>query len=119
MRSLSPSSSRRAAATSALPAIVVAVGVLVVSLGASLPEAWWQRTGHAVTPVTAKQHGDPCELIAGPGKAYCERDHGTAPPSSAHDSRDATAWQLVAVAAAVGALLVWGRRSSPVGEGRR
>jgi hypothetical protein len=117
MTSFAPSSSRRlAAAASALTAIAIAVGVLVLVLGASLPETWWPRTGQAFAADAAKMPADSCDLIAGPAKAYCERGHhATAAP--AQNGGDAAAWKLVPAATAVGALVIWQRRT-PTRQGR-
>ncbi|BAC67885.1 MULTISPECIES: hypothetical protein [Streptomyces] len=109
MTSFAPSRSRRlAAAASALTVIAVAVGVLVLALGVSLPEAWWPRTGQAFAADAAKAPADPCDRIAGPAKAYCERGrHAT----SAQAGGDAAAWKLLSAATAIGALVIWRRRA--------
>jgi hypothetical protein len=52
--SFAPDCARRlATAASTLTAISLAVGVLVLAVGARLPEAWWPRTGHAFATDTA------------------------------------------------------------------
>lgn len=115
MTSYPPSRSRLgAAAATALTVITVAVGVLVLALGASLPETWWPRTGQAFATDAAKAPADACDRIAGPAKAYCERGrHAT----SAQDSGDAATWKLLPAATAVGALVLW-RRRTPTRQGR-
>ncbi|WNZ06212.1 hypothetical protein [Streptomyces sp. 11x1] len=117
MTSFAPSRSRRlAAAASALTAIAVAVGVLVLVFGASLPETWWPRTGHAFAADTARTPADACDLIAGPAKAYCERGRHATSAAPAQGSGDAAAWKLAPAAAVLGALVIW--RRAPAGRGR-
>ncbi|BBC28737.1 hypothetical protein SGFS_000280 [Streptomyces graminofaciens] len=116
MTSFAPRRSRRlAAAASALTAIAVAVGVLVLVLGASLPETWWPRTGHAFAADTAGTPAGACDLIAGPAKAYCERGRHATSAAPAQGS-SAAAWKLVPAAAVLGALVIW--RRAPAGRGR-
>ncbi|MFF3207712.1 hypothetical protein [Streptomyces sp. NPDC002962] len=114
MTSYPPGRSRRlAAAATALTVITVAVGVLVLALGASLPETWWPRTGQAFASDAAKAPAETCDRIAGPAKKYCERGlHAT----SAQDGGDA-AWKLLPAVTGVGALVIW-RRRMPTRQGR-
>ncbi|MFD4975120.1 hypothetical protein [Streptomyces sp. NPDC058424] len=113
--SFCPNRSRRiAAAASVLTMVAVAAGVLFLALGVSLPEAWWPHTGHAFA---ADQPSGPCERIAGPANAYCERGRSTPGTTFAQGSGEAAAWKLVPAATAVGALVIWRRRTP--GQGRR
>jgi hypothetical protein len=106
-------SRRFAAAGSVLMVIAVAAGALVLALGVSMPEAWWPRTGQAFAADVHSPHKTPCDLIAGPGKAYCER--GTTASEAAEDPRGAdAAWRLVPPAAGVAALVLWRRRDAAV-----
>ncbi|MGW0332211.1 hypothetical protein ACWD0J_10140 [Streptomyces sp. NPDC003011] len=102
---------RLRAAASILAMVAVAVGVLVLAVGMSLPEAWWPRTGHAFTTRPAE---DPCGLIAGPAKAHCERRTIT----SAYAEHPAgAAWRLVPLGAGLAALIL-SRRRTFTGQGR-
>ncbi|WP_217237447.1 hypothetical protein [Streptomyces sp. AC555_RSS877] len=113
MTPFAPSRARRlAAAASALTVIAVAVGVLVWALGASLPEMWWPRTGHAFAARPQFAQQDPCALIVGPAKAYCERGRHAASTGSNQHGGDAATWKLLPATTAVGALVVWRRRTS-------
>jgi hypothetical protein len=89
MTSFSPSRSRRiAAATTVLTVVSVVAGVLVVALSMGVPEAWWPHTGQAFATDAHAAHHNPCDVIVGPAKAYCERgakNHGAA----------TAAWRLV------------------------
>lgn len=117
MTSYAPSRSRRLAATaSALTAIAVAVGLLVLALGASLPEPWWPRTGQAFATDTATAPADACDRIAGPAKAYCERGRHASSAGSTQSGGDAS-WKLLSAATVVGARVIW-RRRTPTGQGR-
>lgn len=118
MTSFAPSRSRRlAAAASAVTAIAVAVGVLVLALGVSLPEAWWPRTDQAFATNAAHTPADVCDRIIGPAKAYCEHGRHSTSARSAQADGDAAAWRLLPAAAAVGALVIW-RRRTPMRQGR-
>ncbi|MGW1269792.1 hypothetical protein [Streptomyces sp. NPDC002491] len=120
MTSFPPRRSRRlAAAASAFAAITVTVGVLVLALGASLPQAWWPRTGQAfaANAATAPATATACDRITGPAKAYCERGRHASSAGSDRDGSGATAWRLLPAATAVGALLLW-RRRTPTRQGR-
>lgn len=108
---------RLRAAASILAVMAVAVGVLVLSVGMSLPEAWWPRTGHAFAASSPSAHEDPCGLIVGPAKAYCERGTTNSASAEHHDATGA-AWRLVPVGAGLAALAMWRRRSA-AGQRRR
>ncbi|MGW7362966.1 hypothetical protein ACWGI8_05935 [Streptomyces sp. NPDC054841] len=110
-------SRRVAAAASVLTVIVVAVGVLLLALGASVPEAWWPRAGQAFAADARPAHQDPCDLIVGPAKAYCVS--GTRASASAErPSADGAAWRVVSAGAGLAALMVWRHRSA-AGQRRR
>ncbi|KRD17943.1 hypothetical protein [Streptomyces sp. Root264] len=118
MTSFPPSPSRRlAAAASALTAITVTVGVLVLALGASLPQAWWPRTGQAFASDAATAPANACNRITGPAKTYCERGRRASSAGSDRNGSGAAAWKLLPAATTVGALLVW-RRRTPTRQGR-
>ncbi|MGW3911520.1 hypothetical protein ACWEBX_08310 [Streptomyces sp. NPDC005070] len=118
MTSFAPNrSGRLAAAASALTAIAVAVGVLVLALGASLPETWWPRTGQAFATNAAHTPADVCDRIIGPAKAYCEHGRHSPRTRSTQGDGDAAAWRLLPAATAVGALVIW-RRRTPTRQGR-
>ncbi|MEU6375484.1 hypothetical protein [Streptomyces sp. NPDC046909] len=119
---------RLAAVTSVLSVIAVAAAVLALAVGASLPEAWWPRTGAAFaaeastaspsSPSSVRQ--DSCDLIAGPAKEYCERATTTSasisPPVAARGQGLADAvWPLAPVGAGLAALVIW-RRSATARE---
>ncbi|MFD3503122.1 hypothetical protein ACFWWT_38130 [Streptomyces sp. NPDC058676] len=118
MTPFAPSRARRlAAAASALTVLAVAVGVLGLALGVSLPEMWWPRTGHAFAAETDKAPADSCDRIAGPAKAYCERGRHAASAGSKQHGGDAATWKLLPATTAVGALVIW-RRRTPTRQGR-
>ncbi|MFF8867915.1 hypothetical protein ACF08B_38410 [Streptomyces sp. NPDC015139] len=108
-------SRRVAGAVSVLTAIAVVVAVVVLVLGAGVPEAWWPRTGQAFAADAA--HRDPCALIVGPAKAYCERG-AAAKASAGHQVVAGGVWRLVPAGAGVGALVVWRLRGA-TGQRRR
>ncbi|WP_405562780.1 hypothetical protein OG418_00485 [Streptomyces phaeochromogenes] len=111
-------SRRLAAAASVFTVIAVVLGVLVMTVGAGVPEAWWPHTGQAFAVDTRPADQDPCALIVGPAKDYCER--GTTTTASAgHPGIAGAAWRLVPAGAGVAALVVWRRRSAAAGQGRR
>lgn len=117
MSSFSPSRSRRpAAAASLLTVIVVAAGVLVLVLSVSLPEAWWPRTGQAFAAEDRSVRRDPCGLIVGPAKEYCER--GTAASAGHHDASGTAGWRLMPAAAGLAALVLWRGRTAAGRRGR-
>ncbi len=62
------------------------------------------------TVLARAAHHDPCALIVGPAKAYCERGATTA----SAERRDVTgaAWRLAAAGAGVAALVVCRPRSA-------
>ncbi|MEU6578194.1 hypothetical protein [Streptomyces sp. NPDC046805] len=106
--------SRRLAAASVLTVIAFVVAAVVLALGAGVPDACWPHTGRAFAADTA--HRDPCALIVGPAKAYCERDAASS-ASGQHEMADG-AWRLLPAGAGVGALVVWRLRSA-AGQRRR
>ncbi|WP_369153728.1 hypothetical protein [Streptomyces sp. R17] len=113
MSSFSPSRFRRiAAAASLFSVIVVAVGVLVLVLSVSLPEAWWPRTGEAFAAEDRSVRRDPCGLIAGPAMAYCERDSAVSASAGRHDVAGAV-WRAVPAGAGLAALVIWRGRTAP------
>ncbi|MFF1626960.1 hypothetical protein [Streptomyces sp. NPDC058272] len=115
MTTLSWERSRRvAAAVSVLTVIAVVVAAVVLALGVGVPQGWWPHTGQAFAADGA--HRNPCALIVGPAKAYCER--GAAAHASAGHQDVAEAWRLVPAGAGVGALVVW-RLRRPAGQRRR
>ncbi|MEU8868699.1 hypothetical protein [Streptomyces umbrinus] len=111
-------SRRLAAALSVFTVIAVVLGMLVLAVGAGVPEAWWPHTGQASAADTRPADQDPCALIVGPAKDYCERGTTTA-ASAEHPGIAGAAWQLVPAGAGVGALVVWRLRSAAAGQGRR
>nr|WTC14303.1 hypothetical protein OHA15_41490 [Streptomyces anthocyanicus] len=110
-------SRRLAAAASVLTVIAVVVGVLVLAVGVSVPETWWPHTGHAFAADTHPTEQDPCALIVGPAKDYCERGATTTSSAGQPDVAGA-AWRMVPAGAGVAALVMWRLRSS-VGQRRR
>ncbi|MEU0031765.1 hypothetical protein [Streptomyces sp. NPDC006335] len=108
-------SRRLAAAASVLTVMAVVVGVLVLAVGVSVPEAWWPRTGQAFAADAHPTDQDPCALIVGPAKDYCVRSTTTA---SAEPDVAGAAWRVVPAAAGVAALLMW-RLRCPAGRRRR
>ncbi|GAQ65432.1 hypothetical protein [Streptomyces scabiei] len=108
-------SRRVAAAVSVLTVIAVVAGAVILALGVGLPDAWWPQTGQAFAADARPVHHDPCALIVGPAKAYCERGATTA--AGRQDTAGA-AWRLVPAGAGVAALVVWRLRSA-AGQRRR
>ncbi|MFJ9752334.1 hypothetical protein [Streptomyces chartreusis] len=108
-------SRRLAAAASAFALIGVVASVLVLAVGAGVPEPWWPRTGQAFAADAPHADREACALIVGPAKEYCERDNTTASSAQKPDGAGA-AWRLVPAGAGVAALVVWRWRSS---AGRR
>ncbi|KAB1141143.1 hypothetical protein F7R91_33595 [Streptomyces luteolifulvus] len=115
MTTLSWDRSRRvAAAVSVLTVIAVVAAAVVLALGVGVPQGWWPHTGQAFA---AEAHRDPCALIVGPPKAYCERG-AAAHASAGHQDMADGAWKLVPAGAGVGALVVWRLRGA-AGQRRR
>ncbi|WP_427168821.1 hypothetical protein ACQF4J_47195 (plasmid) [Streptomyces sp. C1-1] len=108
---------RVAAVVSVLTVVAVVVGAVILAPKVGVPDRWWPDTGQAFTG-SRTAHQDPCALIVGPGKAYCER--GTATTTAAAGQQDVAgaAWRLVAAGAGVAALAGWRLRSVP-GQRRR
>ncbi|MFF3313839.1 hypothetical protein [Streptomyces sp. NPDC002952] len=105
-------SRRVATGARVLTAIAVIAGAAILALGVSLPEAWWPHSGRDTRSVG----GDPCALIVGPGKAYCER--GTPTRAASKPNVAGAAWGLVSAGAGAAALVVWRLRCA-AGQGRR
>ncbi len=110
-------SRHRAAAASALSVVAVAAGVLFLAVGVSVPEAWWPHTGRAFATDTRSTGQDPCALIIGSARDYCERENGTATGqaaalSAAHPDGSGAGWGLVAAGSGLATLVVWRRRSA-------
>jgi len=98
-------------AAAVLTVIAVAVGVLILVLGVGVPNAWWPHTGQAFAASSPPAHDDPCRLIVGRAKAYCER--GTTHAATAeHHSRAAAVWRLLPAGAGLTALAVWWHRAA-------
>ncbi|MFJ4748916.1 hypothetical protein [Streptomyces albogriseolus] len=110
------SSRPRAAATRVLTIVVVMVGVLALAVGAGVPETWWPHTGQAFALDAFAAGGeDPCALIVGPARDYCERDTTTTHADGTNVGRPDAAgagWRLAAAGSGLAALLVWRRRSA-------
>ncbi|MCX5251941.1 hypothetical protein OG895_43625 [Streptomyces sp. NBC_00201] len=109
MTTLSCARSKRVAAVS----VLTVLAVVVLALGVGVPQGWWPHTGQAFAADAA--HRDPCALIVGPAKAYCERGAATT-ASAGHQDVAGGAWRLVPASAGVGALVVWRLRGA---AGRR
>ncbi len=110
-------SRRLAAAASVLAVIALAIGVFVLAVGVGVPEAWWPHTGQAFAADARPADQDPCDLIVGPAKDYCEQ--GTTTTASAeHPDVAGAAWRLVPAGAGLAALVVWRLRSA-AGQRRR
>ncbi|MDQ1033503.1 hypothetical protein QF035_011085 [Streptomyces umbrinus] len=110
-------SRRLAAAACVLTVTAVVLGVLLLTVGAGVPGAWWPQTGQAFATDARPTDPDPCALIVGPAKDYCERDTTTT-ASARHPGISSTAWRLLPAGAGVAALVVW-RRHSAAGQRRR
>ncbi len=126
MTTSSFSSSRRrsiAVVASALLVIALPAVLLALVVGAGVPESWWPRTGQAFSTSADAHSGsarqDPCDLIVGPGKKYCERGTTSATPAAdeaPHDGASA-AWMVIPPAAGLAAVVAWRRRGT-AGHGR-
>ncbi|MDV9176528.1 hypothetical protein R6V09_41185 [Streptomyces sp. W16] len=100
-------SRRIRAAAAVLTVITVTTGVLALVCGVSVPDAWWPHTGQAFAASSPRAHDDPCNLIAGPAKAYCEHSTTHATPAQ-HHSRATAAWRLLpAGAGPTGPVVSW------------
>lgn len=102
------------AAVSLLAVLTVVACVLVLSVGMTVPEPWWPRTGRAVTVGAGPVRHDPCARIVGPAKVYCKSSitHSDAVGACAG------AWRLVPAGTGLAALAMWRRRSA-AGQRRR
>lgn len=110
--------SRRIRAAAVLTVIAVATGVLVLALGAGVPDAWWPHTGQAFDASPPPAHEDPCRLTVGRAKAYGGNRAAHSTPAGHHSAATTgEAWGLVSLGAGVTALAVWRRRAA--GPGRR
>jgi hypothetical protein len=117
-----PSSRSRRVARTASALIVVALPAVLLAL---VIQSWWPQTGQAFaadqTHIAAART-DPCDLIVGPAKEYCERGHQSATTSSpsasevSHEGARA-AWMAIPLAAGLAAAAVWLRRGT-AGHGR-
>lgn len=102
---------RVGAAASVLTVLAVVAGAVILAFEAGLPDAWWPNNGQAFAASPRAAHHDPCALIVGPAKAYCER--GATPTASAeHRDVAGAAWRLGTASAGVAALVVWRLRSA-------
>ncbi|MGW5465439.1 hypothetical protein [Streptomyces sp. NPDC003996] len=101
----------RAAATILTLIAAVGTGAGILALGAGVPDAWWPHTKQAFAAGTHAAHHDPCGVIVGRAKVYCERG-ATYSASTGHRSAAAAAFRLVSVGAGLAALVIWRRRKS-------
>jgi len=115
---------RIASAASILIAIALPAVLLALVVGMGVPQAWWPQTGQAFAvdqPHSESARKDPCDLIVGPAKEYCERGHHSiASSSSAGEGPDGgtrAAWMLIPPAAGLAAFVLW-RRQGAAGDGR-
>ncbi|MFF9410408.1 hypothetical protein ACF1B0_33510 [Streptomyces anandii] len=104
---------RVAAAASVLTVLAVVAGAVILALGVGVPDGWWPNTGQAFATSTRTAHHDPCALIVGPAKAYCERGATTTAAAERRDVAGA-AWRLGTAGAGIAALAVWRLRSAAV-----
>lgn len=123
--SFTSSRTRRVARTaSALIVVALPAVLLALVIQAGVPQSWWPQTGQAFAADqshAAAARTDPCTLIAGPAKEYCERGHqATASSLAGEDARKGVgaAWMLIPPVAGLVALLMWLRRGA-AGHGRR
>ncbi|KMS74251.1 hypothetical protein ACM01_15190 [Streptomyces viridochromogenes] len=123
----SPISRRMASVASTLLVIALPAVLLALIVGAGVPESWWPRTGQAFAadqPHSSSARQNPCDLIVGPAKEYCERGHHSNTTTSSSSAGEATdegaraAWTLIPPAAGLAAVIVW-RRWGAAGHGRR
>ncbi|MFF5303530.1 hypothetical protein ACFY5F_29665 [Streptomyces sp. NPDC013161] len=98
-------------AAAVLTLIATTIGVLALALEVGVPEGWWPHTGQAFTSSSPPAHDEPCRLIVGEAKKYCER--GTTTTASAeHHSKTAAVWRLLSAGAGLSALIVWWRHAA-------
>ncbi|WP_055495541.1 hypothetical protein [Streptomyces sp. TP-A0356] len=103
-------SRRVASAASVLTVTAVVIGAVVLALTVGVPKTWWPHTGQVFTAGTRTAHHDPCALVVGPGKAYCERSATTT--AAGRPDVAGAAWRLATAGAGVAALVVWRLRHS-------
>ncbi|MFI6662288.1 hypothetical protein ACIBL8_43030 [Streptomyces sp. NPDC050523] len=114
---MTPSPSARSrrfvAAAAVLAVIAVAIALLVLAATSGVPKGWWPHTGRAFAADTHTAGQDPCDLITGPGTAYCKRSTS---PNALHADREPgtvdAALRLVPAGAGVAALRVWPRTAT-------
>jgi hypothetical protein len=113
-------SRRIAAVASALAVIGVTAAVLILALGVSVPETWWPSTGQAFAADSPQRgHDDPCDLIVGPAKTYCDPGTDATTAAAGQPQLDGTAaWKLLPPAAGLVALAIWWSRDAAT-QGRR
>ncbi|MGW7410220.1 hypothetical protein ACWGI9_42220 [Streptomyces sp. NPDC054833] len=109
--------SRRVAAATGVFIVIAVIACSVIHvLGLGVPEAWWPHTGRAFAADVGTAHHDPCVLIVGPAKAYCER--GATTPAAGPQDVSGAAWRLGTAGTGVAALVVWRLRGA-AGQRRR
>ncbi|WP_086796416.1 hypothetical protein [Streptomyces caniscabiei] len=123
----SPFSSSRcrciAAVAGALIVIALSAALISLAFGAGVPDSWWPRTGlaFAADDRSGSAREDPCDLIVGPARQYCERGTSFTVSSADEAPRDSdsagVAWTVTPPAAALAAVVVWRRRGA-AGHGR-
>ncbi|WP_328349121.1 hypothetical protein OG800_49040 [Streptomyces sp. NBC_00445] len=112
---------RIARAASALIVIALPAVLLALVVGAGVPQSWWPRTEQAFA--ADQSHSDsarrnPCDLIVGPARKYCERGTSSTTSSAVGEPRGGgAAWMLIPPAAGLAALVIWRRRGA-AGHGR-
>jgi hypothetical protein len=109
--------SRRLPAASVLTVFAVVAAAVVLALGVGVPQAWWPHTGRAFAADARPKGDDPCGLIVGPGKVYCERGAARSASAGRPDVAGGE-WRLVSAGAGMGALVVWRLRGT-AGQRRR
>jgi hypothetical protein len=97
--------SRRVAAAASILIMIAVVGAVILALEVGVPDAWWPHPGQAFAADTRTAHHDPCALIVGPAKTYCER--GATTTAAGQQDVAGAAWRLVTTGAGVAALVVW------------
>ncbi|MFC7308983.1 hypothetical protein ACFQVC_32850 [Streptomyces monticola] len=95
-----------AAAVTLSAAVLFVVGLV----GFGVPDVWWPQTGEAFAaslhPTSPPRHDDPCDLVAGPAKDYCNT--GVVPGAAPAPNFDALdAWMILPPVAGLLLLGVW------------